>query len=356
MPNISVEQFRDFSNRMFEAAGATAREARTVTESLLFASLRGHDTHGVGHMPLYIESYLGTGNFGLNKSAKPTVNETPATYAINADGGQGQQACLEATEKVIEKAKQTGIAAATVGNNTHNGALSYYVDKIAQNDMIGIAFTCSGACTPPWGGTERILGTNPIAFGIPAGEEFPIIIDMSTSAATWMGLLPKIMHGGPLPEGWVLDDDGEPTTDPDKFTMPRQDGVRGAMNNMAGNHKGYAIQLAVEMLGGILPWLMTSNEAMGTGRLTTPMFIIAINVSFFQDIEAFKRKVDQRIREIKNSKKKQGVEEILIPGERGFRLQEQRLREGVPIAENYWALISELAEKLNVPLPVGAAV
>lgn len=354
MPNVSVDHFRDFSNRLFQAAGANADEARIVTESLLFASLRGHDSHGAGHMPLYVQNYMGTGTFAINKNAKPRiVKETPATVALDADGGLGQKVCMDATEMVIQKAKNTGIAAATVGNNTHNGALSYYVDRIAQEDMIGLAFTCAGACTPPWGGLDRMLGTNPLGVGIPAGKEYPIVIDMATSAATWMGLLPKLMSGGPLPAGWIQDDEGNPTTDSSNFTTPQAGGgeVHGAIANMAGNHKGYAIQLAVEMLGGILPWLMTGNEALQHGRLTTPMFIIAINVSFFQDVDAFKAKVDERIREIKNSRKRKGADEIFLPGERGFRLQEQRMKDGIPIPDAYWGQIKELAEQLKVGLP-----
>ncbi|HZP26320.1 MAG TPA: Ldh family oxidoreductase [Dehalococcoidia bacterium] len=356
MPNVSIADFRDFSNRIFQAVGATPDDASIITESLLFASLRGHDSHGAGHMPLYIQNYLGRG-FSINKEYKPRIiNETPATIAVDADFGLGQKVCMDVTEKVIEKAKTMGIAAGTVGKNTHNGALAYYIDRIVSNDMIGLAFTGSGACAPPWGGVERMLGTNPIGIGVPAGQEYPIIIDMATSSATWMGLLPKLMHGDPIPEGTLLDDDGNPTTDPAKFTTPAQRGeTRGAMNNMAGNHKGYAIQLAVEMLGGIFPGMLNGNEATGGGRLTTPMFIIAINVSFFQDLQAFKDKVDSRIREIKNSKKRKGVDEILIPGERGFKLQEKRLRDGIPIPDAYWKQIQDLAAELNVAMPELAA-
>lgn len=351
MPNVSVAEFRDFSNRIFQAVGATQEDAEIITESLLFASLRGHDSHGAGHMPLYIQNYLGRG-FSINKDYKPRiVNETPATIAVDADYGLGQKVCMDVTNKVIEKAKTTGIAAGTVGKNTHNGALAYYVDKIVHNDMIGLAFTGAGACAPPYGGVERMLGTNPVGISIPAGEEFPIVIDMATSSATWMGLMPKLMRGDPIPEGVLLDDEGNPTTDPEKFTTPAAPEIHGAMNNMAGNHKGYAIQLAVEMLGGIFPGMLTGNEATTGGRLTTPMFIIAINVSFFQDIDAFKAKVDSRIREIKNSKKRKGVDEILIPGERGFRLQEKRLKDGIPIPDAYWKQIQEHATALNVPMP-----
>lgn len=359
MPLISVEQFRKLSMDLFAAAGATEDEARAATESLVFASLHGHDTHGAGHIPLYINMYLGVGPFAgsVLKGAQVTiVKESPATVSIDANWSLGQKVAMDATRMVIEKARNSGIAAATIQRCSHTGALGYFVHEIVQNDMIGMAFTCAAAVSPPWGGTQRMLGTNPLSIGVPAGQEPPLLIDMATSANTWAGIGPLLAKGGPLPEGILLDNNGEPTTDPRYFTRGVGPDVQGAMQNMGGGHKGYAIQLAVEMLGGIWPALMSGNENFATGKFNNPTSIIAINVSFFQDINAFKAKMDSRIRELKGSRKKQGVEEILIPGERGARVREKRLKEGIPIIDHYWQEIAELAEKLNVPLPQGQPV
>jgi len=200
-----------------------------------------------------------------------------------------------------------------------------------------------------------MLGTNPIAFGIPANEEQPIIIDMTTSSSSWAGLRPY-MAAGQLPPGLVLDSEGEPTTNPADFSYGSS-GNMGFLDNMAGTHKGYALQLAVEMIGSIFPGMMTGNEVGKGGKLNNPALIMAINIAFFQDVDAFKAKVDARIREIKGSKKKKGVEEILLPGERGARTMEKRLKDGIPVHEAYWEEIEAAAQHLGVDLGdfVGAA-
>jgi LDH2 family malate/lactate/ureidoglycolate dehydrogenase len=354
MPTVTVQQFEAISTKLFIAAGAREDEAKTITESLLFASLRGHDTHGVGHLPLYVRNYLGGGPFGgMNKEGSMTiVRETPATVVIDANWCLGQKVAMRATEMLVEKARKTGISAATINHATHIGALSFYTAKIVEHDMIGIGFVCAGACTPPLGGVERLLGTNPMSIGIPTKKEPPIIVDMATSATTWMGLLPMLARGGGrLPEGLILDDHGEPTTDPGQFSLPWSKEEHGAIANMGGGPKGYSIQVAVEMLGGVLPALMTGNEIFKEGKFNNPCFLMAINIAFFQDVEAFKEKVDARATEIRASKKMSGVDAIHLPGERSFRTQQKRLKEGIPIHEKDWEEIAKLADELKIDLP-----
>ncbi|HXG36357.1 MAG TPA: Ldh family oxidoreductase [Dehalococcoidia bacterium] len=354
MPTLTSEQFQELSIRMFKAAGATDSEAELITDTLLWASLHGHDSHGIGHLAIYARNYSAPpAEGGRLRLCGPfqeyrIVKETPATIAIDGNWCMGQKVALDATLKTIEKAKQTGIAAATITNSLHNGANGYYVSKIVEQDMIGIVCTLAGAASPPWGGIERMLGTNPIAFGFPAKDEPPIIIDTTTSATSWAGLRPYLA-AGKIPPGLVLNSEGEPTTNPKDFNFGSS-AAGGLMNNMAGNHKGYALQLAVEMLGGILPGLLTGNEVSREGKLNNPALIIAINVSFFQDLDAYKAKMDERIREIRGSKRKKDVERIWLPGERGHETAQKRLREGIPMHDSYWKEIVETAEALNVDI------
>jgi LDH2 family malate/lactate/ureidoglycolate dehydrogenase len=346
---MTADQFRAISTRLYKAAGASDEDAKYVTESILTATLRGHESHGVGQLARYLREYV-NGLIEKDGSIK-IINETPATVAIDGDWCLGQKVAMVATDKVIEKAKLTGIAAATIQRTCHVGTLFDYNYKIAQNDMIGMMFTNAGASSPPWGGVQRMLGTNPLGYGIPAKEEYPIIADVATSSTSHGGLREMMVSGKPLPPGLLLDDEGELTSDRSKFTQGGGE-VHGSMANMANNHKGYAIQLAVEMLGGIFGGLTTGNE-MSKGRpgiIHNPSLFIAINVSFFQDLEAFKRKVDERIREIHASRRKTGVEAIYLPGEQGFKTAEQRLRGGIPLHEEYWKQIEEQAEQLKVDL------
>jgi LDH2 family malate/lactate/ureidoglycolate dehydrogenase len=291
---------------------------------------------------------------GVKKDAKPRiVKETPATVVIEADRCIGPKVTMWATEMIIEKAKVTGIAAATVHNCVHNGTMAYYMDRIARADMIGMGFTCTGGASPPWGGVERMLGTSPFGMGFPAKTVPPIVIDMSTSATSHAGLTPMLASGKPVPEGILLDEFGEPTTDPKKFVRASGPGVqaKGSIANMANNHKGYAVQLATEILGGILPSLMSGGESIVGASYNNPSFLIAINISFFQDLGAFKEKMDSRVKQLKASRKKPGVDEIFMPGERSYRNQERYRTEGIPVDDHVWKEIEKLADEVKVRLP-----
>lgn len=357
MVKLTVAEYAEVCNVLLKAVGAEDDDIKAISDATLFASLHGHDSHGIGHLPMYVRGYLGQGATfkGVQKGAKISVmKETAATVVVNGNWAAGHKVALEATNIVIKKAKTTGIAAATIYNSVHNGALSYYVNKIVENDMIGMFFTCAGAISPPYGGTERMLGTNPMAMGFPVKNQPPVIFDMATSSTTHVGLNALLRSGGPIPAGLLLDDDGEPTTDAKLFTRAGAgtgDKARGSMPNLAHNHKGYAIQLAVEILGGILPGLISGNEVSAHGKFHNPALIIAINVSFFQDVDAFKDKMDSRIRQLKASKKKPGVEEIFMPGEQGFRRSKKNLNEGMLVDDFYWNDLLSLAKELNVVLP-----
>ena len=282
MRTISVDQYREFAERLFLNTGISESDAKLVTDTLLYASLRGHDSHGLGHIGTYVRGLMGLpGGFsfaGVNKSPNMRkVKESPATVAIDGDWAIGHKATQYATELVIEKAKKLGIGAASIYNTTHNGALGYYTLQMVEQGMIGMAFTNAGACAPPWGGTQRMLGTNPMSMAFPAGDEYPIMFDMATSSTVWLTIIPIVMSGGPLPEATLLNDDGELTTNRDEFTTVGVQGKpKGAMANMANNHKGYSIQLAVEMLAGILPALISGQQVTTEGHFHNPTLLIML--------------------------------------------------------------------------------
>ena len=194
-----------------------------------------------------------------------------------------------------------------------------------------------------------MLGTNPFAMAFPAKKAPPIIIDMATSATSAAALTAMLGSGNPMPPGILLDDFGEPTTDMQKYS--RGNPPKGSMGNIANNYKGFAIQLATEVLGGVLPSLMVGSDAAFNTRFNNPSFLIAINISFFQDLDAFKEKIDSRIKQLKSSARKPGVGEIFMPGEQSYRNQERNRKEGIPVNEVYWNEIIKLAKELNVTLP-----
>lgn len=352
MPKLTIKQFEDTCGSLFRAVNVSEEDIKILTDALLFAGIRGHDTHGIGHLAGYVKGYMGQRSpfAGVKRDAKPRiVKETPATVMIEADKCIGPKVTMWATELIIEKAKKTGIAAATVTNCVHNGTMAYYMERIASSGMIGMGFTCAGTASPPWGGVERMLGTNPFGMAFPTKSSPPIVIDMATSAVSHGGLAPMLAEGKPFPEGILLDGNGEPTTDPKTYNATS--GQRGSVANMANNHKGYAIQLATEILGGVLPALMVGGEGFTIASYNNPSFLIAINVSFFQDEDAFKDKLDTRIKQLKSSKKKPGVEEIYMPGERSYNNARKYVAAGIPVNEHVWKEIETLANELGVKLP-----
>lgn len=350
---LPVPAFEALCNRLLQAAGAGDEDRAVITDALLWATLRGNDSHGIAHLPMYVRMYLRPEDPPrLNPAANPTVTSTAdAVVVVDGDGGPGQRVLRLAADLSAERATRTGVAVATAVRSTHHGALGYALERLVRRDMIGLIFVCSGASTPPYGGSERKLGTNPVAIGIPAGECPPILVDMSTSASTWLGLLARWKSGDPIPEGVILDDDGRPTTDRAAFTFGfrSQDATpRGALSTIGGGHKGSALQLAVEMLGGILPGLLSGNDIGTEGQVTAT--VMALRVGAFQDVGAFKARVDERIRELKASRPAAGSDGIWMPGERGYETAKLRRDGGIPIGSDDWSRMAKVASEVGVDI------
>jgi len=353
MPLISADAFGAMSRTLLTAAGASAEDAAVIADSVRWATLRGNESHGVDHLPMYVRMYA-------HPEAPPRVNRAgtyeitrqgDAVVTIDGHGCAGQRVLRDAAALVARRAAVGGVALATTIRTTHHGALGYALEPILERDMIGLIFAGSGAATPAFGGTDRKLGTNPIAIGVPAGDREPIIIDMATSASTWLGLLDIWRTDADIPEGLILDGDGNPTTDRSGFVFGfrSQDGEpKGALSTIGNSHKGYALQLAVEMLGGILPALISGNEVGTDGYVSA--LVIAIRVGAVQDATAFKERVDRRLEELKRSVRKAGVEEIWIPGERGFATSARRSADGIPIGEAEWGRLERVASEVGVDL------
>ena len=189
MPTIAVDAGQALTEQLLTKAGASAEDAGYITQSVMWASLRGVDSHGFAHLPIYVQMYMGTSKLlSVNSTGSPRVTDGPsAVVAIDGNGCAGQRVMAYATDRVAAKARISGIGAASVMGCTHQGALGYYAEQLARQDMIGLIFVCSGSATPPFGGVERMLGTNPFAVSVPAGKHYPISIDMATSATTWIG-------------------------------------------------------------------------------------------------------------------------------------------------------------------------
>ncbi|MEK7498868.1 MAG: Ldh family oxidoreductase, partial [Patescibacteria group bacterium] len=240
MKFIKAELLREFTTALFKKTGITNTVAQDVTDALIQTSLRGVDSHGVRLVPHYIRAIkLGR----INPRPKISFQKTAgATGIVDADNGHGIYAGLFAMRKAISLAKKQGISAVTVTHSTHFGAAGIYALEAADNDMIGLSFTHSDALVVPHGGTNPVLGTNPIAFAAPCTGEEPVCLDMATSQISWNKLLMHRASREVLPHGVAVDANGMETQDPmtANALLP------------LGGYKGYGLALMVDVFSGLL--------------------------------------------------------------------------------------------------------
>ncbi len=338
------KKFESIGTALFEAAGAPAAEARLVARSLVRSSLAGHDSHGVMRIPEYLRLVeQGT----LRPGAPVEVRATSATTAVVDCGlNFGMVGATRAVETAIEIAREHKTACVTTRRCNHVGRLGEYVETAARAGVVAIA-TCnspiSGHFVLPFGGREGRLATNPIAYGIPSAGD-PIVADFATSVAPEGKVRVYHNQDKPLPEGWVVDADGDPTTDAKDFYGPPRGGIL-PLGGAAG-HKGFALGLLVEILSGVLNGVATTDpEAVGNGCC-----FVAVDPAAFCPEEVFLSEVSRTIDYMKSSAPAPGFEEVFVPGEIEFLTARRRAGEGIPVDEPTWRAIGEHAERLRVPI------
>ena len=330
-------------NALLKKLGATDEEAGATAEVLAEADVRGFASHGILRLP-YIIRALKRGTIIANAKVK-VVKETPATALIDGGHGLGHHIATRAMKLAIEKARKQGIAAVGVFNSNHFGIAGYYAELATHGGLIGIVTTTTDALVHPWGGVEPLLGTNALAIGFPT--EPPVLLDMAMSVAARGKLVDAMKKGQKIPEDWAIDSEGRPTTDPAK-------GLKGALSPFGGP-KGYALAFVLELLAGPLVRAGVGKGVDGTlepvkGFCTKGDFMIAVDPSAFISPKEFKARVKDYVAEIKASKKAPGVQEIMVPGEPEQKAREKRLREGIPIADEVWAELEQVAKELKVDI------
>ncbi len=349
MPVLSLKQAETLCMKMLQATGLNRADSGALLDSMMVPSLRGHDSHGIKLVMQMANRYLSNPKAAIDQPAIVSDSEATAVWDLKFGNGAVLSA-IRATEAAIAKAEKCGISTIALRNVVGLASIGYFTELIVKKDMICMMFTqSSNPVAPPWGGSTRVLGTSPIAVGIPAKNEKPILIDMATTAIASRALGPLIQQviskGEQLPPGLILDDDGMPTTDPTKY---QSQGTAGSMANMSNNAKGYGVQLLAEILGGVLTGGDPHGDMAAGRRLTNGSTILAINVAFFTDLDTFKERVDERIRFIKGGKKAKGFDEILLPGERGFKVEEKRRKEGIPFTDADWQSFIKTALQMNI--------
>lgn len=344
MPTVTFEQLRDLTTRAMRALGCPPDEAETVADALARANLAGHDSHGI----IRVEQYAKMVRAGDIVPGAPTtvVREAPCTALIDGGWNFGPVVARRAIEIAIRKAKEYGTGTVSVRNSNHLGRLGEYTLAAAQQGMVCLGTVNNhgrGNLVAPFGGSDARLATNPISFACP-GPERPILVDITTSVVAEGKVRVMKNAGKPVPDGWIIDNRGRPTTDPnDLYTDPR-----GAILPFGGlvAHKGFALGVMVDILSGALSGGGCSYSA--TCRLGNAMFFSVIDVEKFVSREEFVEQVGILERHIKSSPPAQGFQEIIMPGEPEFRQEERRRREGIFVDEETWRQFGACLNELGV--------
>jgi ureidoglycolate dehydrogenase (NAD+) len=341
---VSREQLERFCVEAMRRAGMTEADAATTADVLVTTDTWGTHTHGTKQLRNLLKN-LRDGRMDVKAHAE-LVGEGAGWARFDGHASMPMPTSVQAMQAAIGKAQNTGIAISTVNNSGHYGAAGYYAWMATRKDMIGLSFTNvdPGVAVP--GSRGSVLGTNPLAYAVPAGQEHPIILDIATSVVAASKIYALRQLGKPLPEGWITDGDGLPTTDPGQYPLA------GALLPMAG-HKGYGIGLLVEVLTGVLgggafgsdvrSWVFGDAEPVNQSHT-----FIAIHVGAFEPVAEFKERTDALIRQIKNAPKAKGADRIWLPGEKEWEYRAEALAKGIALPGDVRANLKGLAEDLGM--------
>jgi hydroxycarboxylate dehydrogenase B len=342
VPIIFADKLGPLVEQILTATAVVQPIAERCAQHLVDANLAGVDSHGVMRLPDYVEM-VQQGKMAREDCIE-VVRDEQATALLDAHSTFGQMAAWKATEIAISKARQFGIGLVSTRNSAHIGRLGEYAEQMVKQNLIG--FICcnlqgAGQRVAPWGGREGRLSTNPIAWGVPTGGN-PMIIDMSTAVSAEGKIRVKMRRGEELPPGWLLDRDGEPTTDPSLLYGP----TPGAILT-TGQHKGYGLSLVVEALAGALSGGGVSHaDIMNVAQ--SAFSVIAIKIEVFNVLNQFTHMTDMLTAHVKNTRPIEPNGEILIPYEPEIRSRQARLANGIPIEEESWLRIANTANSLGV--------
>lgn len=346
---IPYEKLKLFCEKVFSAYGFSEEEAEKITDILLAADLSGIESHGIQRLTRYHHEMTDLGYVRLG--ARPEiVTETPVAATVDGHDGMGQLVASFAMELAIRKAKQSGVGLVTVRNSNHFGIAGYYASMAAEQGLMGIAMTNSESIMVPTFGREPVLGTNPIAFSMPA-EPVRFLFDAATTVVPRGKLEVYVKRGNGLPAGWALDETGRDSTEADRVLKNIISKAGGGILPLGGSgeatsgYKGYGFGLICEICCGILAQGNTSDKIARTpGPIHTSHFFAAVDYGMFGDKKEIENRLSALLDTIRNSEKAEGQERIYIHGEKEFEARAGILAEGVPLNEKTYAEMKSIAE------------
>src|ERR1700716_684450 len=342
---VGIPEIVGLITRALVSVDVPPEDAGQVAALMAESDARGGDAHGVFRLPQYVKQIQ---DGAVN--ARPNiqiVSDRAGAALVDGDNALGHLVMKRAAELAIEKARQCGIGWVGTRHSNHAGPAQLYARMPAARDMIGLYFCVGNAnLLPPWGGTEVLLSTNPIAIAVPASKHPSIVLDMATTNTAFGKIRLKAQRNEPMPEGWMIDRQGQPLTDPKRasegFLVP------------IGGPKGYGLALMVGLLAGtlngaafgrdVVDYTVDSKTPSNTGQA-----IMAVDIATFADVDAFKQNVDELWEVMKSSPTLPGVDEVRLPGEHSAQLYDKRMANGIPLGAELRKALDELADRLGIP-------
>jgi hydroxycarboxylate dehydrogenase B len=349
---IDAAQLRAFVTDAFAAAESSREEAAIVADHLVDANLAGHDSHGVIRLPKYLDWHA-QGMVLANRHAQ-IVKESACNAVIDGQFGYGQVIGREAMIIAVDKARRSGLCAASIRNAGHLGRIGAWAEQVAEAGLASIHFVNTsgfGILVAPHGGSDRRLSANPIAAGAPSADGASLILDISTSAIAEGKIQIARNRGHTLPPGCTIDSEGKPNRDPERFYGPPV----GALLPVGG-HKGYGLSMFCEVFAGALSGGGTTHPSNPTAkRLVNNMLSVVFDAEAFCGTEAFRAEVAKLAAWVRASPPATPQSEVLMPGEIEARTRAQRSREGIPLDAATRMQIARSVQDLRVAVPQGFA-
>jgi L-2-hydroxycarboxylate dehydrogenase (NAD+) len=354
---VPAEVLQDFVEQVFVELGTPPDDARICAEVLIASDLRGIESHGVGRLKVYYERIRA--GVQLVETEMEIVQETETTALVDGHHGMGAVIAYRSMRLAMEKARQYGLGAVAVRNGTHFGIAGYYPLMAAREGMMGLALTNARPTIPPTFGAEPMLGTNPIAFAAPSDGDFPFCFDAATSTVSRGKIEVYNRSDKHTPEGWVVDTEGQPLTDPRQILGGLGSGRAmmlplGGAGEATGGYKGYGLATVVEILCASLGAGAFMKDLLGfapDGSRRPYMlghFFLAVDIGQFLPLGVSKQLTGQIMRDLQNAQKAPGQERVYVAGEKEHEMQELVCERGIPINRNLRRDLQAVRNELGI--------
>lgn len=356
-PVLGADAIRSFLVSILQAIGAHDDIAAETADHLVGANLAGHDSHGLQRIELYVDMFEAGHLFPAARGH--VMKEADSLLLWDAERGLGQWSTRQALNWCMDHAERTGVGVASVRHSHHIGRLGHYAEVAARRGFASIVTV--GTVGPGWGGVppagglDRVNGTNPWCFGLPAEGRAPFIADFATSQVAEGKLRVARYNGNQVAEGLVLDKEGRPSVDPEDFYSG---GTILPLGGLLTGHKGYGLGMAAALFGSLA--MIDDPDPTGAGTMavapkdkpwTGGVFLMVIDPAWFGSGDSFRQEVVRAMRAIHGTRPAPGVDQVLVPGDPEAISREKREREGFEIPSSLWAELREIAGRYHVPMP-----